>query len=270
MRKNWAIPLCCLAAALTVIFGVLGCGTDHDSIDRDAGNESNGDIDSDTNSDAHSDSDSDSGIDTNRCIENSYRQCGIGGDVYWFDSCDVKGTVSEDCAAGDTCINTSDTTAACSIMSECSGGRLDPTTNLCWQDPAATSTMGWSSAGRYCNSLKLGEHTDWRLPTIDELRSLLQGCTWTETGGSCGVTDSCLEYTCLLLPCEDGCSYLGGTGTGGCYWDIALSSSCTGQFWSSSPETSIPSAWVVWFAKGNLVSHSKSTPLYVRCVRTGP
>lgn len=35
--------------------------------------------------------------------------------------------------------------------------------------PPATTNMNWSNANTYCNNLTLYGHTDWRLPTIDEL-----------------------------------------------------------------------------------------------------
>jgi len=42
-----------------------------------------------------------------------------------------------------------------------------------WQQQAGSSTQTWEQALAYCEGLNLGGHTDWRLPTIKELRSLV-------------------------------------------------------------------------------------------------
>jgi formylglycine-generating enzyme required for sulfatase activity len=155
----------------------------------------------------------------------------------------------------------------------CDGGWHDPTSGLCWQEPPAPSTMNWDAAVAYCNSLSLGGHGpgSWRLPTISELRSLIRGCPVTETGGACGVTDSCLREGCGSWgPCN-GCSLVGGPGVGGRYWPPELVAFDGWPFWSSSSASdSSSNAWGVYFNYG-YVSLSDKTPSYnVRCIRRGP
>jgi hypothetical protein len=69
---------------------------------------------------------------------------------------------------------------------------------LNWSD-ASSNKMTWDEAITYCENL------GGRLPTISELRTLIQNCPGTETGGECGVTDDCLSSDdCRTDPC-DGC-----------------------------------------------------------------
>lgn len=49
----------------------------------------------------------------------------------------------------------------------------DGTTKLEWQDDAVSSTLGWASAIDYCENLTLDTHSDWRLPNIKELTSIV-------------------------------------------------------------------------------------------------
>ena len=51
---------------------------------------------------------------------------------------------------------------------------LDISTGLCWQKDMWSSGMRtWANAVTYCNSLSSGGQTDWRLPTKEELTTLL-------------------------------------------------------------------------------------------------
>ena len=48
----------------------------------------------------------------------------------------------------------------------------DPTTGHMWTDHDNGASIGYSDAAAYCSSLRLGGHSDWRLPNIDELAAL--------------------------------------------------------------------------------------------------
>jgi len=48
----------------------------------------------------------------------------------------------------------------------------DTYNNLYWQDTSSTWLDGWQGANRYCQDLLLGDYDDWRLPTLDELKSI--------------------------------------------------------------------------------------------------
>ena len=152
----------------------------------------------------------------------------------------------------------------------------DPVSALCWQDPDADTVMDRSTASTYCAALALGgpEPGSWRLPTISELRSLVVGCPGTETGGACGVTDSCLNASnCSSSECSS-CSNLGGPGADGCYWPSAVSGHCPSYYfghWSSSDDTSgTTHGWGVGFENGGVYAVILTGELHVRCVRDGP
>ncbi len=146
----------------------------------------------------------------------------------------------------------------------------DTARNLMWQEPPASGTFTLSEAQAYCNTLQLYDHDDWRLPTIDELRSLLRGCI-----PSCSVSVSCPSSSSLSCAdgCLDGCFTSKGPGADGCYWDPALSGSCF-DYWSSTEATdagsSGPYYWNLAFDDGTLhYINTNDLAERVRCVRSG-
>ncbi|HSW60686.1 MAG TPA: DUF1566 domain-containing protein [bacterium] len=124
---------------------------------------------------------------------------------------------------------------------------------LNWSD-ASSDYMTWDEAITYCENL------GGRLPTISELRTLIQNCQGTETGGECGVTDSCLSSEdCWNDPCY------------GCEYDESGKYSVFGDtywFWSSSERSDDAGrAWHVHFSNGNVGNDYKNYVSYVRCLR---
>ena len=117
------------------------------------------------------------------------------------------------------------------------GEWLDETTGLIWEEPPNSSGpgygVGYYAAIDYCDCLGDG----WRVPTINELRSLIRGCASSEPDGTCLVDDpDCLDWTLCLDGC-DGCPRAEGPGGDGCYWPDELSSEwCFGSrnYWSIS------------------------------------
>jgi len=63
--------------------------------------------------------------------------------------------------------------AAGSYTDNGDGTVSDTSTGLMWQQAGSSSSMRWEDALAYCEGLNLGGYTDWRLPTIKELRSLV-------------------------------------------------------------------------------------------------
>ncbi len=150
----------------------------------------------------------------------------------------------------------------------------DTKMNLVWQNPPSTSADFWSEAVTYCDNLILGSKSNWRLPTISELRSLIRGCAKTQvtdsSNGTCGVIDSCLSQSCRSDECY-GCPESVGPGTDDCFWDPAIKGACV-KHWSSSedPEDWMM-VWIVYFNHNGSVSrYDKGAKHEIRCVRDGP
>ncbi|MEA2091815.1 MAG: DUF1566 domain-containing protein, partial [Campylobacterota bacterium] len=49
----------------------------------------------------------------------------------------------------------------------------DSLTKLQWQDDAVGSTMSWNGAISFCENLTLDGYSDWRVPNINELKSIV-------------------------------------------------------------------------------------------------
>jgi len=108
-------------------------------------------------------------------------------------------------------------------------------TGLMWQDNSeATNTKrDWKGALNYCAELSLAGHSDWRLPSIKELES---------------IVDVSRHNPSIQ---ED-------------FKNVSTS----GRYWSSSVYVpSSKSAWVVHFEDGSVYDYRKTREYYVRCVR---
>jgi len=205
-----------------------------------------------------------------------------------------KGTVGDACEAEGTCVCVPDCTdrvcgdngcggscGTCYEGKECDneghcvvmplmdlgdGTLMDPGSGLVWQEiwvgewdqPAALS---------YCEDNQAGlSGAGWRIPDIDELRTIVRGCPDTGTDGACAVGKDCLsESDCWHGKCA-GCDEGGGQAEG-CYWDPLLVGKC-GSYWSSSTDdTNESMAWYLDFDTGGLKTGNKANPRGLRCVR---
>ena len=147
-------------------------------------------------------------------------------------------------------------------------GECNKSTGLCevtcvqaagktWTEARSSET--WQEAKNYCSNLTACGHSDWRLPTISELRSLIQNCPKTQTGGECGVTDSCLSDSCYTFTACSGCDH-----------DSSVKYSKLGDnkwLWSSSPRDD-DGTWNVYFYLASVGSYMEELDGHdVRCVR---
>ena len=144
----------------------------------------------------------------------------------------------------------------------------DSSSGLMWQKDNE-DMLTWNDAITYCNELNSGGYTDWRLPSISELRSLIRGCPDTMTNGSCGITDSCLFFSCGNNGCN-GSNPEGGPGIDGSYFPPELEG-VGWWYWSSSnakiaDEDSF-SAWRINFTDARISVQGYSVAYGARCVR---
>lgn len=113
------------------------------------------------------------------------------------------------------------------------GTVTDNDTKLMWRQGEG-GKMAWDSAIAYCKNLSLAGYNDWRLPNIEELKSIID----VEEKPAINKT---------YFPNANASNY----------W-----SSTTYEFYSSH-------AWYVPFYYGSVHYEDKSYSLYVRCVRGG-
>lgn len=133
--------------------------------------------------------------------------------------------------------------------------------NLVWSD-RSSNEMNWSRANQYCENLSEGGFTDWRLPTISELKTTIQNCK--SGGSSCRVSDSCLSgnNSCWSESCD--CDFR--KNNGGYYSKLGDDDNV--WLWSSSTRSDdTDEAWRVVFNSGGVGSRLKSSSYSVRCVR---
>ncbi len=137
--------------------------------------------------------------------------------------------------------------------------------DIAWQVAPPDGVLTLADAVYYCDSLTLGDHDDWRIPTISELRSIVVGCPSIETAGECAITDEQTSVT-EMENC-DGCEFLSGPGLEGCYWPSSLTGVC-GEYWSWTTATGTDAGSIFYEINFNFASviTGAQSP-HVRCVR---
>ena len=110
----------------------------------------------------------------------------------------------------------------------------DSLSKLEFQDDAVGSSMIWESAVAHCEALDLGGHSDWRLPNINELKS---------------IVDRSKINPAIVNGFENTSSYY--------YWS------------STTYEGGKGYAWRIYFYYGFVDYNAKDGYYYVRCVRDG-
>ncbi len=155
-------------------------------------------------------------------------------------------------------------------LPECGSGNkfpcIDTETMLIWSSRSDEEIgMEDNAAASHCEGIDEGGFTDWRLPTIDELRTLIQNCAGSQADGECAISDledhlSDVDYIAGDCACED------IENNEGHY--SKLGDDDTVSLWSSSARSDKTYYyWLVDFISGSLYSKDEESPYYVRCVR---
>lgn len=154
----------------------------------------------------------------------------------------------------------------------CVTGTYTAANGLEWQDGKINESLnkweaeikrveGWEAAKTYCEGLDYAGHDDWRLPNIDELKTLVKGCDKTN---QCAVTVEKPGYNEGYLTTEAACK---GCGSGN-YLPAELGQHNEYPYWSSTEDpTSNKRVWTVNFLTGAVVHDYTTANQYTRCVR---
>jgi len=114
------------------------------------------------------------------------------------------------------------------FASEQSGSFIDVKHHLEWQDTAdVEKEEKWAMSKSYCHSLKLLGYNDWHLPTIEELKTIIET-----------VQTKKFNY-----------------GTSSAYWT------------SEDDKKDYINAWAIYMQTGHLFSNDKCDIINTRCVR---
>lgn len=143
---------------------------------------------------------------------------------------------------------------------------IDDVTGLAWELVPQGGNPNVADALAYCDALTLLGSGGWRVPTVDELRSLLRGCPDTASSGACGLTDDCATADCRDDAC-DGCIDTPNEGPAmfGCYWNPNLQGECSGYWSSTTPGGGL--GWLVDFDDATIRQRDATLPAgLVRCV----
>ena len=113
---------------------------------------------------------------------------------------------------------------------------LDRETGLVWQRNTSDTLYNWEDANVFCHQTEIGGRKGWRLPTIEELSTLIDPFRTNPS-----VPDN-HPFTNVKNDC---------------YWSSATYSGSTSN------------AWLVYFSNGAVYVGIKTDSYYVRAVRSG-
>jgi hypothetical protein len=150
------------------------------------------------------------------------------------------------------------------ILYDAFGGfGVDVATGRGWHTSSKAGSLNRDDSAKFCEGLELGPLKDWRLPSVDEARSLGAGCAETAPGGSCPIADpSCLTKSCAY---NDDCESCKGS-AGHYYCRPEISVCLTFHTSSACADCDVPSSWTYGVINGNFYPQAASGGLWPVCV----
>ena len=148
-----------------------------------------------------------------------------------------------------------------STLTDVSGVVLQKTKKLLWERGCSRATLVWEKAKKRCDELVLAGKSNWRLPTIVELRSLIRGCNGEDLCGNLSVPIDC-EY------CDEG----KGPAEKGWYMQKGVWKNPEYPwFWSSTVLPGYPAYhYSIWYLGGFVGHYHNSEVYHSRCVHDLP
>ena len=210
---------------------------DNDTNDNDDGDNDNNDIDNDNDGDADNDGAGDSDTEGSS-DEDTDADSGEGGEIP-----ECSSSSGTPCKAGGL------------IWSSRSGTAKN------WKNADDDCSKKWSE-GRFTSG--------WRLPTINDIREIIQNCDKTKAGGYCRVTNGCAYKDHPEIFCYTNTSCNSGNNTCSTSEEHSPFGE-KGMLWSATIVTDMPTeAWYVNFYNGAISYADKETSygynIYYRCV----
>ena len=175
-----------------------------------------------------------------------------------------KGKLAYDAADADLyvrCVRSDTDSYTETTIRKCDETRVAPckdaSTGYIWSSQyklgATYAYLSWEDVAKGCAELDQGGITQWRIPTIDELRTLLGTSDKLKTGGECKVTDACSDYFNAECFNEENEKCVEGKGFESSLYDYGyyVSGTLSGEG-EESEENAY--SWVVDFTAGSIVS----------------
>ncbi len=119
--------------------------------------------------------------------------------------------------------------------------------------------MNWNAAKQYCDDLTEDSYDGWRLPNIDELRTLIdEKHSGTTSGGSCRISENTGSLSQGFWTNSDCKGRTGGNFS---------KSGDSGRLWSSSARPHSGNRWYVDFSSGEINHAGAENQYHVRCIK---
>ncbi|MCP3942463.1 MAG: DUF1566 domain-containing protein [Desulfobacteraceae bacterium] len=144
------------------------------------------------------------------------------------------------------------------------GTVTDNSTGLIWQRHHSEK-MSWDDSITYCDGLGLGGSTDWRVPTVKELYSLIDFDGYTGSEGD--MTSWKLYLDGSMDPDDDYAVFIqepGNTSTGERFFDAQVRTSTDPVGTTMMNDDSVLG---VNFLDGRIKAYPKNAMMYTRCVQ---